>query len=140
MLEAIDIRPFLKEYHDEIELVSCGSESGEDARVCDFAWIQDTMNQCKEYNVAFHFPRSALFISCPMAFGTSFGNSFRHLESNCFAGLIWPMAIYRIAVFQLFFLHDPFPVETPLTSGEYKISSIGSFSAARRLPSSIACA
>ncbi|MCD8022567.1 MAG: phage Gp37/Gp68 family protein, partial [Lachnospiraceae bacterium] len=55
MLEAIDIRPFLKEYHDEIELVSCGGESGENARVCDFAWIQDTMNQCREYNVAFHF-------------------------------------------------------------------------------------
>jgi len=55
MLEAIDIRPFLNQYHDEIELVSCGGESGDDARVCDFGWIQDTMNQCVEYNVAFHF-------------------------------------------------------------------------------------
>jgi len=33
----------------------CGGESGDDARVCDFSWIQDTMNQCVEYNVAFHF-------------------------------------------------------------------------------------
>ena len=55
ILEAINIRPWLKEYHSEIELVSCGGESGDDARVCDFGWVLNTMNQCLEYDVPFHF-------------------------------------------------------------------------------------
>ncbi len=55
MLEAINIRPWLKEYRSEIEMVSCGGESGDDARVCDFGWVLNTMNQCVEYDVSFHF-------------------------------------------------------------------------------------
>ncbi|MCD8078747.1 MAG: phage Gp37/Gp68 family protein [Lachnospiraceae bacterium] len=55
MLEAIEILPFLEKYHAEIEKVSCGGESGEDARVCDYGWILNTMTQCVEYSVPFHF-------------------------------------------------------------------------------------
>ncbi len=55
MLEAIEIRPFLEKYHTEIEKVSCGGESGEDARVCDYGWILNTLTQCVEYGVPFHF-------------------------------------------------------------------------------------
>ncbi|MCD8068309.1 MAG: phage Gp37/Gp68 family protein [Lachnospiraceae bacterium] len=55
MLEAINIRPFLEKYHNEIELVSCGGESGNDARVCDYGWVLNTLTQCVEYDVAFHF-------------------------------------------------------------------------------------
>ena len=35
MLEQIDIRKYLSEYAHQIEKVSCGGESGPDARVCD---------------------------------------------------------------------------------------------------------
>lgn len=60
MLEQIDIRPYLAS--GQIEQVVCGGESGEDARVCDFAWILDTMNQCVAYDVPFHFKQTgALF-------------------------------------------------------------------------------
>ncbi len=55
MLEAIDIRKYLKQYHDQIECVSCGGESGPDARICDYAWVMNTMLQCVEYEVPFHF-------------------------------------------------------------------------------------
>ncbi len=55
MLEEINIRKYLKQYHDHIECVSCGGESGDDARVCDYAWVMNTMLQCVEYEVAFHF-------------------------------------------------------------------------------------
>lgn len=55
MLEEIHIEKFLEKYHDGIELVSCGGESGEDARVCDYGWVLQTMTQCVRYDVAFHF-------------------------------------------------------------------------------------
>lgn len=58
MLESIDIRPYLAQYHDCIEEVTCGGESGEDARICDYAWILNTMMQCVEYNVSFHFKQT----------------------------------------------------------------------------------
>ena len=37
MLEAVDIRGYLAT--GLIEQVTCGGESGPEARVCDFAWI-----------------------------------------------------------------------------------------------------
>lgn len=55
MLESIDIRPFLKKYAGEIECVSVGGESGQKARLCDFAWVLDSHMQCVEYGVDFHF-------------------------------------------------------------------------------------
>ena len=60
MLEAIQIEKYLAQ--GQIEQVICGGESGENARVCDFAWILDTMQQCVKYDVAFHFKQTgALF-------------------------------------------------------------------------------
>lgn len=55
MLEPINIRLYLDKYHNVIEQVSCGGESGPDARVCDYGWILDTMTQCVQYDVPFHF-------------------------------------------------------------------------------------
>lgn len=55
MLEEINIRKYLEQYHDQIECISCGGESGQDARVCDYAWVMNIMLQCVEYEVAFHF-------------------------------------------------------------------------------------
>ena len=60
MLESIHIEPYLAS--GQIEQVVCGGESGEDARVCDFAWILDTMNQCVAHDVPFRFKQTgALF-------------------------------------------------------------------------------
>lgn len=62
MLEAINIRPYLQAYGSCIEEVICGGESGPNARICDYAWILETMMQCVEYNVSFHFKQTgALF-------------------------------------------------------------------------------
>lgn len=55
MLQKINIRKYLREYGNIIESVSCGGESGPDARPCDYAWVLDTMLQCVEYNVSFFF-------------------------------------------------------------------------------------
>ena len=55
MLQEIHIEKFLEKYHDQIECVSCGGESGEDARLCDYGWIIITKVQCVEYDVPFHF-------------------------------------------------------------------------------------
>lgn len=60
MLERIEIGEYLKS--GQIERVVCGGESGADARLCDYAWILDSMRQCMENDVAFHFRQTgALF-------------------------------------------------------------------------------
>lgn len=56
MLEEIHIEHFLNA--GKIEQVVCGGESGEDARVCDFAWILSMMNQCVAASVNFHFKQT----------------------------------------------------------------------------------
>ncbi len=55
MLEQINIRPYLEKYGSEIEEVSCGGESGPDARVCDYAWVLNTHLQCVEFGVPFSY-------------------------------------------------------------------------------------
>ena len=55
MLEKINIRPYLEKYGTQINSVSCGGESGPDARVCDYGWVLDTHMQCVEYGVPFSF-------------------------------------------------------------------------------------
>ena len=55
MLESINIRPYLKEYGDIIENVSCGGESGPEARICDYGWVLNTHMQCVEYGVPFSY-------------------------------------------------------------------------------------
>ena len=55
MLERIDIRKYLQEFGSQIESVSCGGESGPEARLCDYAWVLDTHMQCVEYSVPFYF-------------------------------------------------------------------------------------
>ncbi len=56
MLEAIDIRPYLES--GRIEHVTCGGESGPDARICDYAWIVNTRIQCAAYHVPFYFKQT----------------------------------------------------------------------------------
>lgn len=72
MLEPINIRPYLEQYHAAIEQVSCGGESGPDARICDYGWVLDMMTQCVQYGVSFHFHQT----------GSRFkrGNKLYHIE------------------------------------------------------------
>lgn len=59
LLERIQIEKYLES--GQIERVICGGESGEGARVCDFAWVLDVMNQCVKYDVPFHFKQTGTF-------------------------------------------------------------------------------
>ena len=60
MLEEIHIEKYLET--GLIEQVTCGGESGDEARVCDFGWILTTMEQCVKYDVPFYFKQTgALF-------------------------------------------------------------------------------
>lgn len=56
MLERIDIEKYLAS--GKISLVTCGGESGENARVCRYDWILDTREQCVRQNVGFHFKQT----------------------------------------------------------------------------------
>ena len=42
----------------QIDQVVCGGESGDEARLCDYAWVMDTMCQCVKYKVPFHFKQT----------------------------------------------------------------------------------
>jgi protein gp37 len=53
MLEGINTEAYLSCYGNVIESVSCGGESGEGARVCDYDWILWMREQCMRYNVNF---------------------------------------------------------------------------------------
>lgn len=57
--------PMLEEIHIEryletglIEQVTCGGESGDEARVCDFGWVLTTMEQCVKFDVPFYFKQT----------------------------------------------------------------------------------
>lgn len=56
MLEAVEIERYLAS--GKIERVICGGESGDEARVCDYAWVLHTREQCKKYRVPFFFKQT----------------------------------------------------------------------------------
>lgn len=56
MLEKINIEKYLKD--GKIERVTCGGESGPNARVCNYDWIKFTRDQCLKYNVPFYFKQT----------------------------------------------------------------------------------
>lgn len=56
MLEEIHIEKALES--GKIESVTCGGESGPDARVCDYGWILASREQCLRYGVPFHFKQT----------------------------------------------------------------------------------
>ena len=53
MLEEIHIEPYLAT--GKIEKVTCGGESGQNARLCHFDWVLSTRKQCIDQKVAFCF-------------------------------------------------------------------------------------
>ena len=52
LLEAVDLTPYLGNW---VEQVSVGGESGPQARVCDYAWVQSIRKQCQGAGVPFLF-------------------------------------------------------------------------------------
>ena len=58
MLGPINIEKYLERYGPQIEGVSCGGESGDDARILDYAWVLETHIQCVKYGVPFRFSRT----------------------------------------------------------------------------------
>lgn len=56
LLEKIHIESYLS--GGKIQAVTCGGESGENARLCDYGWILETRRQCMAYEVAFHFKQT----------------------------------------------------------------------------------
>lgn len=60
MLEAVDLRPYLKP--EQIEQVSAGGESGRHARPLDFTWVQDLQRQCREADVPFRFHQTGSYL------------------------------------------------------------------------------
>lgn len=56
MLQKIDIEKYLKT--KKIECVTCGGESGNNARECNYDWIVNTRNQCIKYDVPFYFKQT----------------------------------------------------------------------------------
>ena len=59
LLSAIDLSPYLGK---EIESVTVGGESGNDARICDFDWVLDIRRQCVEAGVAFNFRQTGALL------------------------------------------------------------------------------
>lgn len=53
LLENLELSEYLEP--SEIEFVSVGGESGENARVCDFSWVMNIRNQCVQKGIAFAF-------------------------------------------------------------------------------------
>ena len=56
MLEAVNIEKYLE--NGRIELVICGGESGDDARICRYEWILNTREQCLKYGTPFYFKQT----------------------------------------------------------------------------------
>ena len=56
LLGPLGIREFLKT--GRIEHVTCGGESGPDARECRYEWVLSLRDQCAEEDVPFHFKQT----------------------------------------------------------------------------------
>lgn len=55
LLEPVNLSPYLS---PAIEEVVVGGESGEQARVCNYDWVLDIREQCRQKGVAFHFKQT----------------------------------------------------------------------------------
>lgn len=56
LLGPLDLEPYLAS--NKIEAVTCGGESGEGARLCNYDWILGVRRQCIEYGVRFRFKQT----------------------------------------------------------------------------------
>ena len=60
LLSEIDLRPYLDS--NRISAVCAGGESGDCARVCDFAWVEKIANDCRAANVSFHYHQTGALL------------------------------------------------------------------------------
>ena len=56
LIGEIDTRGFLR--GSQIEQMTVGGESGDDARICDFDWVLSLRDQCDEAGVRFYFKQT----------------------------------------------------------------------------------
>jgi protein gp37 len=60
MLTAVDLQPYIKGYRSSdgspvIKHVSVGGESGPEARICDYSWVEAVHAQCIENGISFNY-------------------------------------------------------------------------------------
>ncbi|HBF39956.1 MAG TPA: hypothetical protein DDW50_21955 [Firmicutes bacterium] len=55
ILESVDLSVYLS---PAIEEVTVGGESGDQARLCDYAWVLDIREQCRKSGVSFYFKQT----------------------------------------------------------------------------------
>ncbi len=60
MLGPIDLIPYIRDFRAPdgspvIKSVSLGGESGPNARICDFSWVEDVYRQCRDANIEFSY-------------------------------------------------------------------------------------
>ena len=60
MLSAVDLQPYIDRYRfadgsPVIRHVSAGGESGPNARVCDYAWVEAVHKQCIANGISFYY-------------------------------------------------------------------------------------
>ena len=55
MLGSIDLTPYL----EWLDLVICGAETGQKARLCQIEWVRNLRDQCVDFNVPFFFKKFA---------------------------------------------------------------------------------
>ena len=60
MLSDVDLKPYIEKYRSAdgsplIKHVSVGGESGANARVCDYAWVEQVHAQCAENGISFYY-------------------------------------------------------------------------------------
>lgn len=60
LLSAIDLRPYLD--RRLISHVTAGGESGEGARVCDYAWIEQIRDACADAKIPFHYHQTGALL------------------------------------------------------------------------------
>ncbi len=60
LLSAIDLSPYLD--RRLIEEVVAGGESGEGARLCDFAWVQKISEDCRKADIDFHYHQTGALL------------------------------------------------------------------------------
>ena len=58
LLSSIDLSPYLD---GQIENVTVGGESGNNARICEYDWVLDIRRQCIEAGVSFNFKQTGAF-------------------------------------------------------------------------------
>lgn len=58
MLEEVDLEPYLEKYGEVIDQVTCGGESGAEARIFSYGWALSLREQCERHGISFRFKQT----------------------------------------------------------------------------------